>query len=98
MTYHDNNTPKDSTPKTRPYGRGSQRTGFVWMLGLLAVLIMGGLMLMTIGRGDNAVTRIDRPGATTGTGSTVPAPANRDMRNVTNAPTTNRPTAPAPKQ
>jgi hypothetical protein len=100
MTYHDNNRPHDLSPDARPYGRGPRRTGLGWMLGLVALLILGGLALMMLGREDNVATRPDQPATTTtGSGSTAPAPAARDMGTGTNPPAANTPTpAPAPKQ
>ena len=77
MTYHDNNTP-DLKANARPQGHNPGRSGIVWMLGLVALLILGGLMLMTRGDDETVVTRTDRPAATTGSGATTTAPAARD--------------------
>lgn len=99
MTYHDNNRPNDFNPDARQYGRGPRRTGYAWMLGLLALLVIGGLALMMLGRDNDVATRTDRPAVTTGAGSTTPAPATRDMGTGTNPPAATTPTpAPAPRQ
>jgi hypothetical protein len=90
MTYHENNNPSPNPGYKR-------NTSFVWVLGLAAVLIIGGLLFMTMGSDDNVVTRTDR--VTTGAGSTLPAPATRDLGTGTNQPAANRPTqVPGPRQ
>jgi hypothetical protein len=84
MTYHDNDRPN-------PNPRYNRNSSLMWMLGLAAVLIIGGLLFMTMGSNDNVMTRIDRPTATTGAGTTNPAAPRGSM----GAPV-QRPDAPAP--
>jgi hypothetical protein len=99
MTYHDNDRPNDLNPDGRPFGRGPRRTGFAWMFGLIAVLVLGGLLLMTMGRDDNVVTRTDSPATTTGAKTNDPTGANAPAKSRATDPTgANRATAPAPKQ
>jgi hypothetical protein len=90
MTYHDRDRP---TPNPR-YNRNSS---LMWMLGLAAVLIIGGLLFMTMGRD---ATVADRPAArTTGAATTNdPTAANAPAKSRATDPTgANRASAPAPK-
>ena len=96
MTFNDNNTPKHD-PDTPASGRG-QKSGIVWMLGLVAVLVLGGLILMTMG-GDNVATRSDMPAATTGATTRDAVNANVPAKSQVTEPGAKKENAPAfPKQ
>lgn len=86
MTYHDNHTPP-------PAQRGSGY-GVLAVLGILALLVLGGLALSTMGKDNVATTErsVTRP-ATTGSGPAAPAP----QRETTGQPLPQR-TAPPAKQ
>lgn len=62
MTYQDNDRPNDLNPDGRRFRRGPQRPGS-WIFGLIAVLVLGGLLLMTMGRDNNAASQTDRQSA-----------------------------------
>jgi hypothetical protein len=86
MTYHDNHTPP-------PAPRGSGY-GVLAVLGILALLVLGGLALSMMGKDNVATTdRSVTSPATTGSGSAAPAP----QREKTGQPLPQR-TAPPAKQ
>lgn len=101
MTFHDNRPQNDVNPDARPYERGPRRTGFLWLLGLVALLIIGGFAISMMG-GMNA-DRTAEPSVertqTTGSASSDPTGANAPAKPRASDPTgANRGTAPAPKR
>jgi hypothetical protein len=90
MTYDPDFTP-NRADRARSYN-----AGFGWLLGFVALLLMGGFLMFGLSDNDNVATK-DRPAATapatTGSGSTAPAP----RRETTGQPMpTQRPAPPAP--
>ena len=86
MTYPDNQTPR-STPRGNSYG-------VLTVVGILALLVLGGLALSMMGKDNVATTErsITAP-PTTGSGAVAPAP----RRETTGQPTPQR-TPPPDKQ
>lgn len=100
MTYdpnRDTRIPGDMNPRARRYDRMRSNSGLGLLLGLIALLLIGGFLFYNMGDRDNVASN-SRPAATATTGSGAPAPAVRDRGTGTNVPAANTPTTPATKQ